>query len=174
MHFLGRADLLDEHGGSDVIQVPPSMIQFDRGSEHITGMRLSEKGMYRWYASCCKTPLGNTLKPAIPFIGLPTEVFRGAPVDEIFGKPRGLIMGKFAVGGAPEGSLGFPFGLIVASVSKVLGWKFSGKSWPHPFFEKGEQAPKYPFIVLQPEARDALRSKCGPNPVSESNPGARS
>jgi hypothetical protein len=165
MHFVGRADLLDEHGGSDIVQVPPRMITFDGGNEHIVGMRLSNKGMYRWYANCCKTPLGNTMKPAVPFIGLALEVFRGAPIDAIFGKPRGLVMGKFAIGGAPEGSTGFPLRLFARGVAKILGWKFSGMSWPHPYFDKGAQRPKYPVTVLQPEERDALRSKCGPRPA---------
>lgn len=169
LHYLGRADLLDEHGGTDVVQVPPNMVSFDRGLERIVGMRLSDRGMYRWYASCCKTPLGNTITPAIPFIGMPLEVFRGAPdisrIDEIFGKPRGYVMGKFAVGDAPRGSKAFPLGLIVHALVMVLGWKFKGKAWPHPYFDKATRAPKYPVTVLQRSERDALRPKCGPNPV---------
>src|SRR5262252_7536621 len=61
LHYLGRADLLDPHGGSDIVQVAPSSLSFERGSEQVVGMRLSPKGMYRWYAACCKTPLGNTV-----------------------------------------------------------------------------------------------------------------
>ncbi|WP_437296539.1 hypothetical protein [Sorangium sp. So ce426] len=39
MHHLDRADLLDEHGGSDIVQVAPSAISFDRGSELIAAVR---------------------------------------------------------------------------------------------------------------------------------------
>ena len=170
LHYLGRADLLDEHAGTDVVQVPPNMVSFDRGLERIVGMRLSNKGMYRWYASCCKTPLGNTVTPAVPFIGLPLEVFRGAPdvarVDAVFGKPRGHVMGRFAVGGAPEGATGFPLGLIVGVFSQVLRWKLAGKSWPHPYFDKATRKPRYPVTVLEKPERDALRAKCGPNPTA--------
>ena len=168
LHYLGRPDLLDDHGGTDVVQVPPSMIAFDQGLERIAGMRLSDKGMYRWYSSCCKTPLGNTMTPSVPFIGMPLEIFRGAAdarrIDEIFGTPRVYVMGKFAIGGAPEGSTGFPLGHIVHVLAKVLGWKFAGKSWPHPYFDKATRLPKFPVAILQQSEREALRAKCGPNP----------
>jgi hypothetical protein len=168
LHFLERAELLDAHGGTDVVQVPPSMVAFDQGLERIAAMRMTSQGMYRWYASCCKTPLENTLTPSVPFIGMPLEIFRGAPsvqrIDEIFGKPRRAVMGKFAVGGAPEAAMGFPVGHIVHIVAKVFSWKLAGKTWPHPFFDKATRAPQYPVTILERAEREALRSRCGPNP----------
>src|SRR5437764_10728853 len=77
-HHLGRADLLDAHGGSDIVQVAPASLAFHRGAERIVGLRLTPKGLYRWYADCCKTPLGNTLGPAVPFVVLPANVFEGS------------------------------------------------------------------------------------------------
>src|SRR5512138_1633896 len=78
LYYLGRSDLLDTHGGTDIVQVPPNVISFDRGLENIVAVRLSEKGMHRLYASCCKTLLGNTLDTSVPFIGMHFEIFRGA------------------------------------------------------------------------------------------------
>ena len=78
VHHLGRADLLDEHGGSDVVQVAPSSLSFQRGAERIVGLRLSPKGPYRFYTSCCQTPLGNMVSPALPFIGIVAQGFQGA------------------------------------------------------------------------------------------------
>ncbi|XYH92920.1 DUF6151 family protein [Sorangium sp. So ce1128] len=90
------------------MQVAPSSISFDRGSELIAAVRLTPKGLYRWYASCCKTPLGNTVKPQLPFVGSVTELFqhapRARPCDEVFGPPRGGVFGKFAIGEPPPGS----------------------------------------------------------------------
>ncbi len=37
-HHLGRAALLDEHGGSDVVQVAPATLSFARGTEHIVAV----------------------------------------------------------------------------------------------------------------------------------------
>lgn len=100
LHRLGRANLLDEHGGTEVVQVAPSDVTFDDGAERITGLRLSPSGMYRWYASCCNTPLGNTLAPAVPFIGIPVGLLRGTPDaarrDEVLGPVRARVQAKFA------------------------------------------------------------------------------
>ncbi|AGP33965.1 hypothetical protein BE04_33810 [Sorangium cellulosum] len=170
LHHLGRADLLDEHGGSDIVQVPPSAISFDRGTEVIAAVRLTPRGLYRWYASCCKTPLGNTPTPRLPVLGIATELFRQAPsaspCDEVFGPPRGGIFGKFAIGEPPPGTVKPNVPLLARTIGKVLGWKISGKTWPHPFFDRASGNPKYPVTVLPQAERDALRPLCGPRPAS--------
>jgi hypothetical protein len=61
-------------------------------------------GLYQFYASCCRTPLGNTVGPAIPFVGIVARAFEGA--DLAFGKPIGAILGQYAIGEPPEGSTG--------------------------------------------------------------------
>jgi|GEM_PF-5060279 len=76
VHHLGRGDLLDASGGTDIIQVAAGSLSFDRGTENITGLRLGPKGLFRWYASCCKTPVGNTVTPVLPLVGVPHEVFK--------------------------------------------------------------------------------------------------
>ncbi|HTO65548.1 MAG TPA: DUF6151 family protein, partial [Bradyrhizobium sp.] len=43
-HQLGRADLLDAKGGSDIVQLAPATLRFTRGQERIAGLRLSPKG----------------------------------------------------------------------------------------------------------------------------------
>jgi len=75
-HHLGRTDLLDPQGGSDIVQLAPASFSLRQGHEHVAGVRLTPKGLYRWYASCCHTPLGNTVGPAIPFVGVPTYAFQ--------------------------------------------------------------------------------------------------
>jgi len=63
LHHLGRADLLDAHGGTDIVQVAPARLSFVQGQERVVGLRLTSRGLYRWYANCCRAPLGNTLSP---------------------------------------------------------------------------------------------------------------
>lgn len=170
LHYLERADLSDAHGGTDVVQLPPSAVAFDQGAERIVGVRLTAKGMYRWYASCCKTPLGNTLTPMVAVIGMPLEVFQGAPDaerrDAVFGKPRGFVGGKFALGGTPAGMSKFPALKFAAVILRVIGWKLGGRAWPHPYFDQATGSARYPVTILTPGERDALRPKCGPKPPS--------
>jgi len=165
LHRLGRADLLDAHGGSDIVQVAPAVVTFDRGTDEIVGLRLTPKGLIRWYASCCNTPVGNTVGPALPFIGIIAQAFDDA--DRAFGKPAGASFGKFAVGTPPEGATGLNLPLIVGALRKILGWKLRGKTWPHPFFDRESRKPIRPITVLTAEEREALRPLCGPR-ASES------
>ena len=111
-HQLGRADLLDIHGGTDIVQVAPASLTFLQGQDKIAALRLSPKGLFRWYARCCNTPVGNTVSPSIPFVGLVAQSFasdRQTP-DQLFGQPVGAILGKFATRDAkvPLFRFGFP------------------------------------------------------------------
>jgi hypothetical protein len=158
--------LLDAHGGSDLVQVAPAMLSFERGQERIRGLRLTaEKGLYRWYASCCNTPLGNTLKPAIPFVGIPMQAFVGgsAEVTDAFGPARSAIFGKFAVGTAPPGSTRVDVLMLAGVLRRLLGWRLGGKSWPNPFFDRESRAARYPVTALSVAERDTLRPLCGPH-----------
>jgi hypothetical protein len=167
-HWLGRADLLDAQGLSDIVQVAPATLTFEQGQDRIKGVRLSPKGLYRWYANCCNTPVGNTLRPSVPFVGVTAATFNhGAQrSDARFGPMTGAIMGKYAIGEAPPGTSGIQPSLLMRAISKVLGWRLRGKAWPHPFFTRGNDAPVYPVQVLTREERDALRPRCGPRPTA--------
>lgn len=63
--------LLDASGGTEVEATLPAGVRFTQGLEHLACMSLSPQGIYRWYASCCNTPVGNTPRnPAMPYVGL--------------------------------------------------------------------------------------------------------
>jgi uncharacterized protein DUF6151 len=88
-HFLGRAsEVLDERGGSDIIQTLPKFLKFTSGVDSIGCMRLTPTGLLRWYSTCCRTPIGNTpLNPKLSFIGLVHSCLesRERSLDESFG-----------------------------------------------------------------------------------------
>jgi hypothetical protein len=164
-HWLQRADLLDARGGSDIVQVAPGCLSFETGQDRIAGLRLSPKGLYRWYARCCHTPLGNTVSPAIPFVGLVAEAVEidGQPARARFGAPVGTIKGEYAIGGVPAGSKGIPLALMLRAVAKVLGWRLKGLAWPNPFFSRSGE-PVYAVTILSAAERQALDPLCGPRP----------
>ena len=168
VHHLGRADLLDEQGGTDIIQVAPSALTFGKGHERIAGLRLTPKGLYRWYASCCNTPIGNTSAPGLPFVGIVARVFEGgaSELDQLVGKPIGGVLGKHAIGTPPAGSTRANPRLIARALGNILRWRLSGKTWPHPFFDRETRAPSRPVTTLSPAEREGLRKFCGPNPVA--------
>ena len=101
-HFLGKADaVLDERGGSEIIQVPPKNLAFSQGIEALACMRLTDKGLLRWYAACCNTPIGNTLiTPKISIVGLVHNCLEspGQSLDDSFGPIRAWANPKGAKG----------------------------------------------------------------------------
>ena len=48
-----------------------------RCSASRTGVRLTPKGLFRWHTTCCNTPVGNTLRPSVPFVGIVAQAFDG-------------------------------------------------------------------------------------------------
>lgn len=62
--------ILDQYGATDIFQLPVAHLYITTGNEHIACLRLSQKGIYRWFAKCCNTLIGNTLGGKAPFIGV--------------------------------------------------------------------------------------------------------
>jgi hypothetical protein len=119
-HQLDRVDLLDAKGGSDIVQVAPASLTFVKGQDRIAGVRLTPKGLFRYHATCCNTPVGNTLSPAIPFVGILAQVFDTdrQRADQVFGAPVGAIFGKCAVGEPPAGSTGLNLPLMMRAIAR--------------------------------------------------------
>jgi len=137
LHQLDRADLLDAQGGSDIIQIAPASLSFVAGRERIVGLRLSPRGLYRWYASCCRMPLGNMLGPAIPLVGVLAQALEceTQKPDDLCGPPIGRIFGKYAIDGVPERSTRLNPWRLARVMRMVLGWRMGGQTWRHPFFD---------------------------------------
>jgi len=60
LHHLGRADLLDANGGTEIIPVYPSDFKILQGGELLKCTRIVDYGMYRFSTTCCNTPIANT------------------------------------------------------------------------------------------------------------------
>ena len=119
-HWLDpAATLLDPNGGTEVFQLTPAQVRITAGREHIRCVRLSETGLMRWYAGCCKTPLANTLGSArAPFMGLLVVAMVGAN-DEVLGPIRARIQARYGKPPLPPGSYSrAPLGLIFRSIRR--------------------------------------------------------
>jgi hypothetical protein len=83
--WLGGAGLLDVAGGSDILAMAPDGLQITRGFEKMACMSLGPRGLLRWYASCCRTPLGNVPRdPKLYYLGVPVSAI-AEPADVIEG-----------------------------------------------------------------------------------------
>jgi len=146
---LDNADtVLDEYGGTDIFQMPISYVTISQGKQHIACVRLSSKGLHRWYAKCCNTPIGNTLGPGGAFIGLIHSFMHNAGTrDRDLGISRGYIQTKFATKDVPSEQIASPLGTILRSLLKLLVWKIEGFSKPSSFFTESGEPITQPTIL---------------------------
>ena len=144
--FLGRADVLDKAGGTDIFQIPPQRIKVTSGRDAVRCLRLDSQGVYRWYADCCRTPIGNTMGPRVPMIGVIHSFMDhqadGRPRDVVLGPPLCRIFEHSAIGPLPPTAPPPPsFGVSLRRVSKLIVWSARGLARPNPFFDESTSAP---------------------------------
>jgi hypothetical protein len=163
VHHLDRTDVLDAHGGTTVFQMAPSRLRITEGADALRCLRLSPKGMFRWYTDCCRTPVANTAG-RIPFVGLISAFMDldadGRSREAILGKPN-AVMARFAVGGIPEGAHAKASPALIARVlSRLLGWWLTRKGQPSPFVDANSK-PRAEPLILTPEQRAAATPVVG-------------
>jgi hypothetical protein len=158
-HFLGRAgDILDAQGGTDVIQTLPTRVIFTEGREALACMRLTRNGLMRWYTTCCKTPIGNTLPNfRFSFVGLIHSCLEngGVPLDASFGPVRMWINTKSAKGSPAPRSIGVISG-ITGLLAMVACARIDGSYKRTAFFSMDTGAPIATPTVLSQGERASL------------------
>lgn len=159
-HYLGRAaDILDELGGTEVIQTLPANVTFTEGRQALACIRLTQNGLLRWYADCCNTPIGNTQANfRFSFVGLVHNCLEsaGSPLGNSFGPVRMHVN----TGGAKGTVKSSPFALL-AGIARFLlmvararvdgGYKIT------PFFDIDSGAPVVTPRILSASELDVLR-----------------
>ena len=161
-HALGQADrVLDARGGSDIVQVLPRNLRFTKGTEALACLRLTPKGLLRWYAGCCRTPIGNTLAtPGLSFVGLVHTCLDSSevPLDEAFGPVRTWVNTKGASGDPKpkEEGVGRTIGWFLRTALKA---RLNGDYKRSPFFNPATGAPIVTPRVLtsDPDSRPTGR-----------------
>jgi hypothetical protein len=100
-HHLGRADMLDDRGGTDAFQTNASRLEILRGLDKLASLRVANQPMrpaIRWYAACCATPLFasyDTAKRSF-FVLLLANTDR-AQCDALLPQTMGVVWRKFAL-----------------------------------------------------------------------------
>ena len=71
-HALGNPEaILDQIGGTDIVATLQQHVRLTKGAESLACLSLSERGLLRWYAGCCDTPIANTARnPKLSYVGL--------------------------------------------------------------------------------------------------------
>lgn len=160
--FLGGSDrILDAHGGTDIFQMSPARLELTQGAGHLACVRLNSGGLLRWYADCCRTPIGNTLASRqVPFVGLihsfVDHASDGRPRDEVLGPVRARIQARFAKGDRSrlDAYDRAPPLLLLRFARILLGARLRGDHARSPFFDPSTGEPRStPRILTQDELR---------------------
>jgi len=135
-HLNCEADILDEFGGTDIYQTSQSQIRIDKGAEHLRCLRLTSKGLNRWYTGCCNTPVGNTMSAGIPFIGVFHNFLNIDDLGKTLGPVLAYVQTQHARGTPtyPHSAQKFPLGITLRIMRKMLVWKLRGMNKPSAFF----------------------------------------
>lgn len=150
--FLGAPhEVLDPHGGSEIIQLAASRVSLSKGAEHIAAIRLTDQGMLRWYASCCHTPLGNTLPNyKLGLVGLIRNCLDSQALEPSFGPLRARLNSAEAVGEPKPNEHGL-IATIARIVAIVLPKRLLGGYKHTPFFSERGVPIVVPRVLLTSE-----------------------
>lgn len=154
-HLGKEEEVLDANGGTDIFQLTPAQVEITQGAEQLRCLRVTEKGVHRWYTDCCKTLIGNTANAKLPFVGLIHTFFDMESMDDKgvrdqhLGPVRFHVQGQHAIGHPNVDKLhaAFPPRLIGRTIRKMFVDRLRGKNRPTPFYDEAGKPVAAPKLV---------------------------
>lgn len=165
-HYLDRPErVLDGHGGTEICQVSPSRVRFEVGADRLACVRVTAKGPYRWYTTCCRSPVANTM-PGVPVAGLVCPTVE--PNDAELGSIKARIFGRDATGDSTtlDAADGVPLPMFLPLIGKLLFRRIRGDHRQSPFHDEKAGRAAAPTTLTDEERRaiDARRiNRSGPS-----------
>lgn len=134
-----------------IFQTTPDLVQIVSGAEHLGVFSFGEKNLLRWQATCCGTPLFNTMRSAkMAFVGIRTNCLADtAPLGPVVA--RGFVPkqnGKMRHEGLHI--------MIWRMVKRSTVARLSGRWKNNLFFDATTGNPARPVTVVSDEERRAL------------------
>jgi len=140
--FLGKADqVLDKNGGTEGVPVFPKLFTFTRGFENVRGNKLTpESGTFRWFSSCCNSPIANSLSSKAGYIGLITQRLSLADRESL-GPVYVRANGESGIPPLPLGtSQRFPLKWFFVIIRQICRMQLKGWKRPNPFFDDKDRS----------------------------------
>jgi hypothetical protein len=152
--FLG-GDLLDGAGGTEVVATQPANVRFDAGLESLACLSLSPRGILRWYAQCCRTPIGNTPRdPRIAYVGLVQACLGDEPARRASFGPVRLAVNRSSARGHAAAAPRIHAAIALCNLgTSLLAARVSGRYRQTPFFDAASGEPVRKPHVLSPAER---------------------
>lgn len=146
-YLNNEAEILDQHGGTELLQTYPAYMKITEGGENIGCVQLQEKGLYRWHTTCCNMPLANTMTSAkVPFAGISVKLMQFSSETEkreLLGPVTLKAFAKYAKGEMPQDAHArFPLSFMPKIIAFMVKGMFRNKNIPSPFFRDGKPVTK--------------------------------
>ena len=144
--LLGAESGLDEYGGTEIYQVPIASVEFTEGKDRLKCLRLTENAPYRWYSSCCQTPIGNTGPSFLPMMGVIHTCVTLKDRDDTLGPITLDANTRDALKPLPpERQRGNMPAFVIRFFLQMIYWKLT-KSRPNPGFDSSGNPIAVPSI----------------------------
>ena len=130
---FGADETLDAAGGADLYQTAPETVTITKGADKLSWVKFSAKGPNRWFTTCCRTPMANSLGTrAIPFA---TVLSHNIDDKDALGPVAARVNRKDATAhiDAPAGNAGKA---IRSFIWRALRSRLSGRYKKNPFFDQ--------------------------------------
>jgi hypothetical protein len=158
-YFLGApARILDARGGTDIVQTSPQALTFTAGREQLECLRLTPRGLMRWYAACCNTAVGNTAPNyRLSFVGLIHDGLANSTqtLDGSFG-PALMRVNTQSAAGKPKPKSAGTFGAVIRLGGMMLKARVNGAYRRTPFFSDDGAPTAQPKVLSADELRAVM------------------
>jgi hypothetical protein len=160
-HLLQRAgQVLDPVGGTDVVATSADNLAITAGREHLACVSLSPRGLLRWYAACCGTPVANTPRDwKLPYVGLVHTCLRQPdPLERSFPRVELRVNTKGAHGAVPRDTPVLGKLRFLRMVIRLAGLRLRGAYKSTPLFSASGDPVALPRVAPREEVEAARRA----------------
>ena len=149
---LGRTHELDALGGTDLVQTTSGRLSLTEGMDRIACMKMTPRGVLRWFATCCNAPISTCAPtPALPIYGIRRAALAidEAALDRRLGPVSARVFASHAKGDVrtlgPGTTRLLP--LILRNIRLVLRARRAGEHRRSPFFDPSGQPIRRPLPI---------------------------
>lgn len=153
-HLLGEPQrVLDAQGGTDIVAMQSSNVRLTAGQEWLACLSLSPRGLLRWYAGCCRTPIANTPRDwKLPYAGMVHSCLeRPQPIEPSFPAVQLQVNTGSAHGPVPRVGKLSGMARLARLMLRLLAARARGAYRQTPFFD-ANGAPVVEVKVAEREA----------------------
>ncbi|MDF1726566.1 MAG: DUF6151 family protein [Sulfitobacter sp.] len=147
--YLGASDPAGE--GVHIFQTNPDRVTILSGADRLAPISFSEKGLLRWWATCCGTPMFNTMRSArLSFVGIRLPILADPAA---VGPVRGWGFIPKESGKTTHRGL---YHILFKAMTRIARQGVTGAWKNTPFFDMTTGKPTAPVEVLPPDTRERV------------------